>query len=350
MLNGISFGSCVRLAALALAACTISLLPRAADAGGEGVLAADQSVHDERFYRFVADGSRFEILAQGFGWAEGPVWVPALDALLFSDIAGDTVYRWRESEGVSEYLKPSGHPPDDGGHAWRGANGLAVDARGRLLLAQQGRRVMTRMRAGLSAPAPEFEVLAERFRDARLNSPNDLTLTADGGVIFTDPPYGLAGFENSPDKELAFSGIFHLAPSGELRLLDDSLEKPNGVALSIDQRRLYVSNSEPGRAAIHVYALDAQKRTADGRLFFDAAALEAGAEGSTDGMAMHRSGSLFVSLPGGVGILAPEGELLGRVLLGQVTNLAFGPDYRYLYVTQPDRLLRLPVSSGRALP
>ena len=346
MLNGFNFGSWVKPAVLALSLCTISLLTPGTHAGGEDVLVADQAVQDERFYQFVAEGSRLEVLGRGFGWAEGPVWIPALDGLLISDVAGDALYLWRESAGISEYLKPSGHPPDDGGHAWRGANGLAVDARGRLLLAQQGRRVLSKMRTGLTAPAPDFEVLAERYRDARLNSPNDLVLTADGGVIFTDPPYGLAGFENSPDKELAFSGIFYLAPGGELQLLDDSLAKPNGVALSADQRRLYVSNSEPGRAAIHVYALDAQNRVADRRLLFDAAALEAGAEGSTDGMAMHRSGYLFVSLPGGFGVLSPEGELLGRVLLGQVTNLAFGPDYRYLYVTQPDRLLRLPVSSG----
>ena len=328
----------------------LALVPGAVDAGEEVGFLADRRVDDDRFYRFIRNDARVEILASGFGWAEGPVWLRSLDALLFSDVAGDTVYRWRESDGLSEYLKPSGHPPDEGGHAWRGANGLAVDQNGRLVLAQQGRRVLARMRPGLSDPSPDYEVLVERYRGERLNSPNDLVVTADGSILFTDPPYGLAGFENSPDKELSYSGVFLRAPTGDLRLLDDSLEKPNGIALSADQSQLFVSNSEPVRAGVYVYAFDAQNGATDRRLFFDARDLESSGDGSTDGMALHRLGYLFVSLPGGFGILSPEGQLLGRILLGQVTNLAFDADFNYLYVTQPERLLRLPVSSGKALP
>jgi gluconolactonase len=315
-------------------------------AGEDGFVPA-RSVYDKRFHRFVDAGVRVEILATGFGWAEGPVWVPSMRSLLFSDVAGDTVYRWREGEGVDVYLKPSGHPPDGSGHAWRGANGLAVDADGRLVLAQQGRRVLARMRSPLAMPAPDYAVLAEDFEGSRLNSPNDLLVDCDGAILFTDPPYGLAGFEQSPDKELAFSGVYRLSPNGELTLLDDSLEKPNGLALSSDRERLFISNSEPGEASVYVFDFDAATGAVKKRLFFDARALETTGEGSTDGMAMHPQDYLFVSLPGGFGVLSADGMLLGKIELGQVTNLAFDADYRYLYITGPDRLMRLAIDDPR---
>jgi gluconolactonase len=317
------------------------LLITAAFAGGDASLAPKILAYDERFHDFIDVDSRVEILGANLGWAEGPVWVESLDSLLFSDVASDTIFRWNESRGLSPYLKPSGHPPDDAGHAWRGSNGLAVDAAGRLLLAQQGNRVLSRMRAAITEPASDFELLAGHYQGKRINSPNDLVVHAAGDIYFTDPPYGLAGFENSPDRELPYSGVFRLTAGGQLSLIEDEIEKPNGIALSVDQSVLFVSNSEVGQAQVFAFALDARGNAFDRRVFFDARALEAAGPGSTDGMAMHRLDYLFVTIPNGFGILSPQGDLLGKVALGQVTNLAFDDAFEYLYLTTPERLLRI---------
>jgi gluconolactonase len=309
--------------------------------------------YDERFSDYIDAESRFEILASELGWAEGPVWVASLDSLLFSDVAKDRVYRWNEKDGLAEYLSPSGHKPDDAPTDWRGSNGLAIDKHGSLLLAQQGNRVLARMRSGLDHPVADYEVLASHYHEQPINSPNDLVSHPSGDIYFTDPPYGLAGFENSPDIKLDFFGVFRRSKDGQLMAINKTLEKPNGIALSIDHRTLYVSNSEPGREKIIAIDLEAADAASNSRLLFDAAELYAAdpgnkGPGSTDGMTVHASGTLFVSLPGGFGLLTLEGKLLGKVLLGQITNMAFDTSFSYLYLTAPDRLLRIKMKASTA--
>lgn len=318
------------LLALASAVC------RAAD-----TVDVDFVVYDERFHDFIRNGSKVEVLANDLGWAEGPVWAPGLDALLFSDVAADKIYRWDTSNGLSVFLSPSGHPPDDMPRSWRGSNGLAIDMEGRLLLAQQGRRTLARMRAPLNDPAPDYEVLATQFAGKTLNSPNDLVVHPSGDIYFTDPPYGLSGFENSPDIELDFFGVFRLSASGELSLVTDDLEKPNGIALSADQSTIYVSNSEVGNERIIAIQLDEQGGRGPSRVFFDASFLGQSGTGSTDGMTVHPSGFLFVSIPGGLAVLSPAGELMGKISLGQVTNMTLDTSSSYLYITTPQQLLRI---------
>jgi len=316
-------------------------------ANDEPFFAAQMTVFDERFYRFIDPDSKIERLAvqagHEFGWAEGPIWVESLQSLLFSDLADDTIYRWNETSGISVYLHPSGHPADDAGHAWRGANGLAVDAQGNLLLAQQSNRTLSLMQAGLGNPQPRYKVLVERYRGKRINSPNDLVLHRSGDIYFTDPPYGLSGFEKSPDIELDFFGVFRLTPQGQLTVIDKTLEKPNGIALSGDQNTLFVSNSAAASPQIVAIDLDAGGNPSHSRLFFDAGSLLADGPGSTDGMTMHPSDFLFVSIPNGIGILSPGGELLGKIALGQITNMVFDDSFDYLYLTAPKRLLRLKI-------
>ncbi len=304
---------------------------------------AEFVVYDERFHDLIGSGSEVEVLADGFGWAEGPVWSAALDALLFSDVAEGTVYRWDASNGLSAFLSPSGHPPDDLPGSWRGSNGLAIDAQGRLVLAQQGRRTLARMRASLDDPAPDYESLVTEFAGDSINSPNDVVIHSSGDIYFTDPPYGLSGFENSPDIELDFFGVFLLSASGDLSLVTDTLAKPNGIALSPDQSTLYVSNSETGNEHVIAIGLNDDGARGQSRMFFDASGFAGGGEGSTDGMTVHPSGVLFVSVPGGFAMLSPKGELLGKVLLGQVTNLALDALSSRLYVTTPNRLLSVDI-------
>ncbi len=322
----------------------ITFCAYAALANASRLVDLEITVYDDRFLRFIDRDARLEILAEGLGWAEGPVWAESLGALLFSDVASDRIYRWDEAAGLSLFLFPSGHAPDDGATAWRGANGLAIDANGALLLAQQGSRRLARMSAPLHRPAPVYEILASEYDGRSLNSPNDLVVHRSGDVYFTDPPYGLAGFEDSPDLELDFFGVFRWSKQQELSLINKALEKPNGITLSNDHETLYVSNSETGKAQIFAIDLDGDGRALGTRLFFDGTQLVADGPGSTDGMALHRSDYLFVSIPNGFAILSPTGELLGKAALGQVTNLAFDQSFSYLYLTTPGRLLRLQVN------
>jgi gluconolactonase len=300
-------------------------------------------VYDDLFYQFIDKDSQVEILASEFGWAEGPVWVESLNALLFSDLSADKIFRWDETSGLSDYLFPSGHAPDDKGSAWRGSNGLAIDQQGALVLAQQGGRKLARMSAPVDKPTPDYEVLSSQFEGKLLNSPNDLVVHPSGDIYFTDPPYGLAGFENSSAIELGYFGVFRLTKNNDLILVNKDLEKPNGIALSSDHSTLYVSNSEEGKVQIWAITLDGQGDEKKSQLFFDGQYLIAEGPGSTDGMTVHSSDFLFVSIPNGFGILSPKGELLGKLVLGQVTNLALDHTQSYLYITSPSRLLRLKI-------
>lgn len=304
-------------------------------------LEAEKVVYDDRFYRFIGADSQVEILASDLGWAEGPVWVESLNALLFSDLSVDKVYRWDESSGLIDYLFPSGHAPDDKGSAWRGSNGLAIDNNGNLVLAQQGSRRLARMLSPLDKPLPHYEVLSSHYEGKMINSPNDLVVHPGGDIYFTDPPYGLEGFEKNPAIELDFFGVFRVTQNNELIVVSRELEKPNGIALSNDLSTLYVSNSEDNIAQIIAIELDSQGNAKTARLFFDAGALVSDGPGSTDGLTVHPSDFLFVSIPNGLAILSPKGKLLGKMALGQVTNVTLDHTQSYLYITSPTRLLRL---------
>lgn len=304
-------------------------------------IAPGVQVYDARLHDFIARQPELELLADGLQWAEGPVWVPTLDSLLFSDVAADRIYRWNERDGLAVYLEPSGHGDGQPATPWRGANGLALDSSNRLYLAQQGNRVLARLAVTLDRPEPRFDILADRLEGKKLNSPNDLVIHRSGSVFFTDPPYGLAGFENSPDIELGYFGVFRLDPDGRLEAVVTDLDKPNGIALSPDERLLYVGNSGEGFAGIIALELDQQGRVRSRQPFFEARDQHGDGPGAIDGMAMHRGGFLFTSMANGIGILAADGTLLGKLALGQVTNLAFDDRYEFLYVTTPARLLRM---------
>lgn len=321
------------------------VLATSPDAISARFIEAEIVVYDDRFYKFIDANSRVEILATEFGWAEGPVWVTGINSLLFSDVAADKIYRWNETSGLSAYLHPSGHAPDDSSQLWRGSNGLAIEEDGGLFLAQQSNRTVSRMLAPISHPAAEYEILASHYGGKLINSPNDLVVHQSGDIYFTDPPYGLAGFENSPDIELDFFGVFRLTKHGDLIPVSRSIDMPNGIALSNDQSTLYVSNSAKNKAQIMAIELDHQGNFEKSRLFFDGKYLIPDGPGSTDGMAVHPSDFLFVSIPNGLGILSPEGELLGKIALGQVTNMALNDTYSHLFITSPTQLMRLKINS-----
>ncbi|MCX2982038.1 SMP-30/gluconolactonase/LRE family protein [Halieaceae bacterium IMCC14734] len=321
------------------------LLAPFATANPTQLMDVEMVVYDDRFYEFIEVDSQVEILASELEWAEGPVWVKGLDSLLFSDVAVGKVYQWSDAGGLSVYLQPSGHAPDGLGQLWRGSNGLAIDENGSLLLAQQSNRTLARMLAPITQPTPDYDILVSHYRGKSINSPNDLVVHRSGDIYFTDPPYGLSGFEKSPDIELDFFGVFRLTKSGELIAVTKRLRKPNGIALSNDQSVLYVSDSAKNKAQIVAIELDHQGNFEKSRLFFDGKQLISEGSGSTDGMVVHPSDFLFVSIPNGVGVLSPEGALLGKIVLGQVTNMTLNDTFSQLYITSPKKLMRLKINS-----
>lgn len=294
------------------------------------------------FSEVVAPEARIETLAEGFTWSEGPAWVRDGGYLLFTDVPENRLYRWSERDGLSLLLSPSGYAgPEQATLREPGANGLYPEPGGTLLLADSGSRNLARF-----DPAGKRKtVLAARYQGKRFNSPNDVVRRRDGVVFFTDPPYGLKDLNDSPAKQLPFNGVYRVDGDGRVTLLDDGLGFPNGIALSPDERTLYVSNSDPARPVWMAYRLDARGEVLARRVFADASdLLGPDVPGLPDGMAVAADGRLFATGPGGVIVFDPDGRRLGRIETGAaVSNCAFGDDGRTLYLTSGARLARIRV-------
>jgi gluconolactonase len=289
--------------------------------------------------RVIAADARIEKLAEGFLWSEGPVWRKDGGYLLFSDVPGNTIYKWREGEGVSVFLRPSGFigPKPPGREL--GSNGLTLDANGAVVMADHGNRQVAR----LDETRFTKTTLADRYLGKRLNSPNDLVYRTNGDLYFTDPPFGLDGLDANPTKELSHNGVYRLTATGELTLVAQDLRFPNGIAFSPDERTLYVSNASQGSPIWMAYDVQADGTLSRGRVFFDATSqVKQGRRGVPDGMRVDRLGNVFATGPGGVLVIAPDGRHLGTILTGQPTaNCAFGDRGSTLYITANDRLLRV---------
>lgn len=288
----------------------------------------------------IDPNARIEKLAEGFAWSEGPVWVRQGGYLLFSDVPGNRMHRWSERDGLSVFLEPSGLAgPVPPSLREAGSNGLIPGRGNTILLADSGSRTIAR----LDLTTRQKTVLAERYRGHRLNSPNDLVLARNGAIYFTDPPYGLAGINESPLKEQPVNGVYRLDPDGSVTLIDGSLTFPNGILLSPDGRTLYVSNSDPRRAIWMAYRLDARGNAASSRIFADVTSQVAqDRPGLPDGMAIDRSGNLFASGPGGILVINPAGHIIGRIETGTaIANCTFGGDGRTLYMTSNHMIARV---------
>lgn len=298
---------------------------------------------DTRINDLIPADAALERLAEGFEWSEGPVWRRDRGYLLFSDIPKNTIYRWDDDEGLSVFLRPAGYSGSDPAGAELGANGLVIDPEGRLVMCDHGNRAIMR----LDESDYTKTILADRYEGRRLNSPNDAVYRSNGDLYFTDPPYGLRGLNESPDKELPFNGVYRLTPNGELFLLTDELSFPNGIGFSPDERTLYVANSDRNRLILMAYEVRDDGGIENGRVFFDASELaEQGRRGAPDGLAVDQYGNLFATGPGGVLVLNPEGEHLGTIETGQATaNCAFGDDGSTLYITADMYLARIRLST-----
>lgn len=323
-------------------------------AGGRSIAAPQGKAHYPRIGRvrrlspeldaIIAPDAAIEQLADGITWAEGPAWVWEGRYLLFSDVPGNTMYRWSAKDGKSVFLKPSGYDgPPTKIFREAGSNGAIVTLSGELVIADCGNRGL----AKIDLATRKKTVLASSYNGKKFNSPNDVVEARQGALrgslYFTDPPYGLEGLDASPAKELPFNGVYLLRPNGEVALIDDKLSFPNGVALSLDEKRLYVSISDPKRPVIMAYDLGPDGLPTASRVFFDATQLhKAGGPGLPDGMKVDAKGRLFATGPGGVMVLTPEGKLLGVIETGfPVANCAFGEDGKTLFLTSNHVLARV---------
>lgn len=289
-------------------------------------------VRDPRFLDLVHPMSQLERIATGFTWAEGPVWFGDHQCVLFSDIPNQRVMRWSEAEGLSTYSAASGFH-----------NGHTRDAQGRLISCRHGARDVVRTEANGAGT-----VIADRYEGKRLNSPNDVVVSRDGAVWFTDPTYGILGnFEGyKAPPEQAARHVFRVDPAtGEIRAVVSDFTQPNGLVFSPDERRLYIAESGSSHddsvpAVIRQFDVDGATLT-DRGIF---ATIDCGLP---DGMRVDTLGNLWSSAADGVHCFAPDGTLLGKILVPEtVANLCFGgADGHRMFITATTSVYRIFVGS-----
>jgi gluconolactonase len=297
---------------------------------------------DSALDRLIDPGAKIEVLAEGYDWSEGPVWIKDGGYLLFSDVPTNIIHRWKEGEGARPWLKPSGYTSSEPRGGEIGSNGLTLDAQGRLVICQHGDRRVARLEAPLTAPAPRFTTLADRYQGSRFNSPNDLVFHSNGDLYFTDPAYGMEKQWDDPKRELAFAGVFRRDTSGQVTLLTRDMTRPNGLAFSPDEKRLYVAQSDETAAIWRVFDMKPDGAFGGNRVLFDATSMTKSRRGLPDGLKIDTEGNLWASGPGGILVISPEGKHLGTILTGQATsNCAFGDDGRTLYMTADMYLMRV---------
>ena len=290
--------------------------------------------HDPRFRHLVVGSAGLDRIATGCRWAEGPVWFDDLQCLLFSDIPNQRILRWVPGGEATTFRHPSNF-----------ANGHTRDRQGRLVSCEHGTRRVTRTEVDGT-----ITVLADSFGGKRLNSPNDVVVRSDGSVWFTDPTYGILsdyeGFQAAPEQPAR--NVFRLDPSGRLESVCDDFGQPNGLCFSPDESRLYIADSAASHddtAPRHIRVFDvAGDRLTHGRVFCSIDA------GIPDGIRTDTAGNLWSSAADGVHCFAPDGKLLGKVLLPEVvSNLTFGgPRRNRLFITATTSVYALYVTATGA--
>ena len=282
-------------------------------------------VRDPRLRNVVDPNARLQQIGTGFAFTEGPVWHPRERHLVFSDMPGDHMRKWSADGTISTFRQPSNK-----------ANGNAYDASGRLVTCEHATTRVTR-----TEPDGRITVLATRWDGKELNSPNDVVVKSDGAIYFSDPTYGRVEYYGVPrETQLAFRGVYRIAPDGALQLLADDFGQPNGLCFSLDEKRLFVNDTEHGH--IRVFDVGPGGKLANSRVW----ATPAGAgDGGVDGMKIDREGNLYGTGPGGVHVFAQDATCLGVIRLPEVVaNFNWGDDdLCSMFFTASTSLYRIPV-------
>lgn len=284
-------------------------------------------IRDPRFASVVGESVAFERLATGFLFTEGPLWHRRERYLLFSDMPGDHLRRWREGEGVTTFRQPCFK-----------SNGLAWDREGRLVVCEHASSRVTRTEADGSSTT-----LASHYEGKELNSPNDIVVKSDGGIYFTDPTYGRMEYYGVPrEPQLGFRGVYRIEPDGRrLTLLADDFAQPNGLCFSRDEKLLFVNDTE--RQHIRVFEVAADGTLRNGRVWAPTTGEGAGAP---DGMKLDSAGNLYCCGPGGIHVFAPDATCLGVIRTPEYTaNFCWGDDdFRSLFITASTSIFRIRVA------
>ncbi len=293
--------------------------------------------------QIIEPTAQLQKLAEGFGWAEGPVVEPQSGDVLFSDVPANKVYRYSAKTGLQTYLFPSGYTKIQAGNPGQGANGLIFNQQQQLVLAQHGDRALAVL-DGFDNHQPRYQPLALTYQGKKFNSPNDLVQHKDGSYYFTDPPYGLAKGDKDPLKQQPQNGVYRRSADGTITLLHSALSRPNGLAFSPDQQFLYVANSDPEAAQWWRFKLQNDGSLGEATLFFDATAMVKQAPGLPDGLKVLPSGHVLATGPGGVLIFNDKAQHLGTIQTGvAAANVALSPDQQNLYITASSYLFRIPL-------
>ena len=281
-------------------------------------------IRDDRFREVVGDDAPIEQLATGFDFTEGPMWHHVEKHLIFSDMPGNIMRKWTPEGGVVTFREPSNM-----------ANGNFYDRQGRLVTCEHATSRLTRTEHDGS-----ITVLATHYDGKELNSPNDVVVKSDGSIYFSDPSFGRMEYYGVPrDEELPYHGVYRLDPdSGDLTLLADDFDQPNGLCLSLDESKLYVNDTM--RAHIRVFDVNADGTVSNSQVW---AEVTGEGEGVADGMKFDSQGNLYTTGPGGVHVFAPDATSLGVILVPEMrTNFCWGEDdLRSLFITASTSLYRV---------
>jgi gluconolactonase len=303
-------------------------------------------MYDKRANEIIDPQATINVLGEGYSWSEGPLWVEDGQFLLFTDVPQNIIYKYKASEGITQYLRPSGATAMFEGDSTQGANGLLLNESGELVMMQHGDRRVAKLNAPLDKPTASFTTLVSEFKGARLNSPNDGVFHSNGDLYFTDPPYGLKDGRNDKNKAIEFDGVYRLKNDGTILLADESILYPNGVVLSPDEKRLFVAASDRNAAKWYTFDVDSQGNLQNKHVFYDATSLinKTNEKGLPDGMVMHSAGYLFATGPGGVFIFDEDGILLAKIRTGKATaNCTLSADEKTLYMTAHNTLMSVKI-------
>jgi gluconolactonase len=281
------------------------------------------------------------VIASGYEWTEGPLWLEGDKKLLFSDVPTNTIYQWTEEKGASIYLTPSGYTGEAPRGGEPGSNGLTLDVEGNLLLCQHGDRRIAMMNTSIAEPASDFTTISDTYNGKRFNSPNDLVFH-NYDIYFTDPAYGLEKQMDDPKKELPFQGMYRIPAEGQVQLMIDSLTRPNGIGFSPDGKKMYVANSDSEKARWYEYSINDSLKITSGKIVWDATEQAKTEKGLPDGLKVDAQGNIFATGPGGIWIFSGDGKLLGKIKLEEATsNCALTADGKTLFVTNDMLVLKI---------